>query len=366
MAPAPILIALLLACLLPEHPSPWVLVVSLSATVYAAVFPLGLGLRWAQRRGVVRSASLLQRDVLPGPGRIHVLDVREANAIAFPIQGEIGVTQPALEIFDREELAAVMRHELGHLREPKMQAYLRLLPVWFLLALGWWRPISTAWGTPAVLAVYASFLIVSAICRRIAREAEVHADHHASGGDSPAYARALEKLGKWNLSGVVATKRSTHPGLHERMVAAGVTPDWAPPERKYSHWPKYAIFVVVLAFLILFHANWTRESARDRGQALWHLARGGNDSGALFDLAGFALEARDDGTALTFYRAATAADPRSPFAGIQSALVLVSMGRCAEAHVELDEALSRFVWTREPEAWTERMRSTIEAVQRCR
>jgi hypothetical protein len=46
------------------------------------------------------------------------------------------------------------------------------------------------------------------------------------------YARALEKLYKENLSPAVnVNNRQTHPHLYDRMIAAGITPDFQRPAR---------------------------------------------------------------------------------------------------------------------------------------
>jgi hypothetical protein len=46
------------------------------------------------------------------------------------------------------------------------------------------------------------------------------------------YARALEKLYRENLSPAVnVNNRQTHPHLYDRMIAAGITPDFPRPAR---------------------------------------------------------------------------------------------------------------------------------------
>jgi hypothetical protein len=65
------------------------------------------------------------------------------------------------------------------------------------------------------------------------------------------YACALEKLYRENQSPAVnASKRATHPHLYDRMIAAGITPDFPRPAR-----PKRLTiigWILVIAFAVLF------------------------------------------------------------------------------------------------------------------
>ena len=55
---------------------------------------------------------------------------------------------------------------------------------------------------------------------------------HANEPDPGIYARALAKLYEDNLLPAVNAKdRATHPHLYDRMLAAGVTPDFPRPKR---------------------------------------------------------------------------------------------------------------------------------------
>ena len=47
--------------------------------------------------------------------------------------------------------------------------------------------------------------------------------------DTGTYARALARLYEDNLAPAVMPKETTHPHLYDRLVAAGVTPDFPRP-----------------------------------------------------------------------------------------------------------------------------------------
>jgi hypothetical protein len=354
------------ALLLPARPPIWMVCVALSATVVGVGLVLGYGVHLARFLGRTSMLDLRVQGVDVGVDAVQVLDVREANAVAFPLLGEIAITKPALELLDRDELEAVMRHEVDHLREPRWQARLRAVPMLFMLAMGWWHPILTRFGGWPVLALYVLFLLSAMVLRKVTRRAERHADHRASGGASPAYARGLEKLHEWNLGRAVNMKRSTHPGLYERMVAAGVTPAWSQPKPAA---PSPLLFLILaclgVAFAIALVQQPYRTSA-DRASALRQLARGGHDAQALLDLGRLEHYERHDEAALVFLRCSSAVDRHSPLANAEAAIVLASLGRCAEARAELDEARRRDVRVRDDFATDDLVKAAISAVARCR
>lgn len=53
--------------------------------------------------------------------------------------------------------------------------------------------------------------------------------HAHEGETAGTYARALEKLYEANLMPVVGPAKEVHPHLYDRMIAAGVTPDYPRP-----------------------------------------------------------------------------------------------------------------------------------------
>jgi hypothetical protein len=97
-------------------------------------------------------------------------------------------------------------------------------------------------------------LLLLKLAKRIARRMERHADDAAIQGtaDAAIYARALEKIYQANqLPAVMRSNNMVHPHLYDRMLAAGVTPDYPrpqPPGR--MAWPGWAVFLIPLGVLV--------------------------------------------------------------------------------------------------------------------
>ena len=86
---------------------------------------------------------------------------------------------------------------------------------------------------------------------------EVRADTLACSNEvqDGVFARALIHLSELNLSPAVLPKRMwTHPQVYDRLIAAGITPDFprpAPPEEKgwHGYIPKCAFFLLLFIAL---------------------------------------------------------------------------------------------------------------------
>jgi Zn-dependent protease with chaperone function len=161
---------------------------------------------------------------------------------------------------DDEELRAICRHELAHLNEGPALIFLRvtqmplsLLPFVFTSAL------VVSFGPFALLAPILSWLLLLRFFRRLSLRLEKRADDAArQGAGSPAFARALERINRRNLvPSVLSAKASrTHPDLYDRMIAAGVTPDYPrplpPPDHHWLQLLGIALNIkTVLGWLVL-------------------------------------------------------------------------------------------------------------------
>jgi Zn-dependent protease with chaperone function len=152
--------------------------------------------------------------------------------LALPLSGALLVSREALDMLDDRELAALCAHELGHLSESRAAAVTRLLSLPVLLGLGAIRPIAQTLGWPAALLLPSLLLLVTVTFQRFWRRLEQRSDevavrHEIQPG---AFARALEKLYAFNLvPAVMHGKRTTHPHLYDRLLAAGITPSYARP-----------------------------------------------------------------------------------------------------------------------------------------
>jgi len=177
-----------------------------------------------------------------------------ANAFVFPLGRHLLVTRAALDVLADDELAAVCAHEFGHLNESRMARLLQPIGIAILLAnvpLG--IPLMATWGPTAVLTLVTGTLVLLLLLRRLSHELEDLADASAHErpveGGKASYARALEKLHRFNGTPAVA-RASAHGSLYDRMRAAGVEPDFerpAPPDRDVLG--GFAITVAVLVYM---------------------------------------------------------------------------------------------------------------------
>lgn len=276
--------------------------------------------------------------------RLLVFPIPGANAFAFQLTRTIGVTQGALDALDDEELGAILAHELGHLREPPAIVLLRtvigaVIPVAVVVA-PWVLSLTAEWGW---LGVWCFAIAVLLVYRRLQRALERRADAlgHAA---SPAYAAALERLYRANLSPAVLRRAGSHPDLVDRMSSAGVTPSWPRPRPP----PSFTPTLVALTALAtgLFAAAWQARtlawrSAGDgwRGLAL-QVAMDGR-AREVARLGYWHLERRRYDAALALFRAAEGMDEADATWPALSATALAYQGRCEEAGEAARRASSR-------------------------
>lgn len=246
------------------------------AEVWVAVVGIGLLLIAAYRFGGVRFLFRRTGLLRPAPDRllaivgatsermgirprsVEVVAIAQANAFAFPLSGRILVTDSILAVLDDDELTAVVAHELAHLAEPRRVAIARLahhVAVFVLFALPLLGLALMAWDpafSVVILFVVPAYVFACGIgtraYSRMARRMEVQADAMAAAVESGPgiYARALETIHRANAVPVVlAASRGPHPDLYDRMIAAGLEPDYprpAPP----SGWAALAGLVVMV------------------------------------------------------------------------------------------------------------------------
>jgi Zn-dependent protease with chaperone function len=140
-----------------------------------------------------------------------------------------------------EELRSICRHELAHLTEGRGLLVLRIAQTPLTLLPAIFVPTCVATMGPfAVLGPLWAWLLLQRFFAKMSLRLEHRADAAArQDAESPDYARALERLHRRNLVPAVLSAKTTrtHPDLYERMIAAGLTPDYArpaPPEAR--HW----------------------------------------------------------------------------------------------------------------------------------
>jgi heat shock protein HtpX len=90
-------------------------------------------------------AEVARNNGLPAP-KVYIANVPFPNAFAYgsPVAGKrVAITLPTLRILNRDELKAVLGHELGHLRHRDVEL---LMAVGLIPALVYWLGYSLFWG----------------------------------------------------------------------------------------------------------------------------------------------------------------------------------------------------------------------------
>ena len=165
---------------------------------------------------------------------IWALRVASCNAFAMPYSGDLLFSVRLLSLHPDDEIAAICAHELGHLGESRVHRAMRLVGVFAFVPWLFTRPLVRAWGMPGILLPAVCSWLAFAAARRIGRRLETRADHiaHTYECDPGTYARALARLYEANLApAVMPGKRHVHPDLYDRLIAAGVQPDYPRPAK---------------------------------------------------------------------------------------------------------------------------------------
>jgi Zn-dependent protease with chaperone function len=188
------------------------------------------------------------------PWRVYYGESPLARAAALSYLRSLVFTSRVLDVLDDDELRSIILHELAHLRENLAISLSRLIPVLSLMLITFIHPLMHHMGTAGLFWLVVVILLLLKLAKRIARRMEHHADDAAIQGtaDAAIYARALEKIYQANqLPAVMRSNNMVHPHLYDRMLAAGVTPDYPrpqPPGR--MAWPGWAVFLIPLGVLV--------------------------------------------------------------------------------------------------------------------
>lgn len=306
-------------------------------------WPLGLrlGLLRPPEDRLVRALAAATEGTAGTAPRLFELPAVAANAFALPIVEAVGVTRGALRCLDDAELVAILRHELGHLAEARGLKLVRLVNAAAVPLVVTLAPSLASAGRG--LALPLAFLVVVLwlySVRKLGRRLEQRADE-AAHVQAREYASALEKLHRANLVPAVLARKTTHPDLYDRMVAAGVTPEWpkpAPPARR--RWPQLllALAVVATTFAVtLAPTVLGPDDASDRLGMLRAIALRQRAGDVAF-LGRWRYEHGDLQGAATLYLAAEAMMPSSALYPAVAARALGGMGRCGEAEAALARA----------------------------
>ncbi|MCP3977000.1 MAG: M48 family metalloprotease [bacterium] len=193
------------------------------AELYAATgvaVPASPQLAAAIERAAARSDSEVPK--------AFVVDSHAANAAALPARNLIITTQRLVDELGEAEQEAVMLHEIAHLNERRSVTRLRALSVLLYLPFLAVKPLIGS----GILYLAAAVLLVMMMRKRItvmSAAEEGRADHEAAelAHESHVFGEALLKMHQAALIPAFL-KRDPHGPLHERLVHAGVTPDFEP------------------------------------------------------------------------------------------------------------------------------------------
>jgi Zn-dependent protease with chaperone function len=183
-----------------------------------------------------------------------VLKSAGPSAFALPYTGDLLFSDRLLDTHPDEEIAAICAHELGHLGESKWIRAARLLGLLFVVPWLFVRPIALTWGIGGVFAAGLLSWFISDAAHRLGRRMEQRADRigRENESESGAYARALARLHEVNLVPAVMPMRRLHPDLYDRLLAAGVQPDYPRPEKPEKsswHLPILCVGLVILGII---------------------------------------------------------------------------------------------------------------------
>jgi len=302
---------------------------------------------------------------VPEP-RVEVVDWNIANAFAFPLAGRIAFTRPCVDRLTEAELAAIAGHELGHLGEPLAVRVARAGVVFALLPLAGVIAVLEHAGPGGAIALLAFVIALLLLFRGVAAQMERRADRVAHAGEYTrgSYARALERLYELNLMPAVAAGRPIHPHLYDRMLAAGVEPEYPRPDPPSARRLRAAL-VVSIAWLVTTATVlagvpilWRAAAVHHEGASNLVIALEPGSDALLRRALLEEYRGREAG-ALAFARAAAALAPDRHEPRALVAMALGRGGRCDEAAEQLAQALPRAPSDDDP--WIHSARASVEA-----
>ena len=227
-------------------------------------FTLGLGLRLLQGMRLLRPASSRLARLVEETSVAAGVPVRatwelvtpSANAFAFITTRELVFTTGLVEAMPDDELRAVCRHELAHIAESRWAVVGRIIGSLALVPLIFFRPAYAQLGGAGVAITGLVAGLVWWLRFPLSRALEQRADRAAVQvvNDGLVYARALERIHQLNQFPAVLRKSSlkTHPDLYDRMLAAGLTPDYPRPAVPSSHTWSSTVLTVICTLYAMY------------------------------------------------------------------------------------------------------------------
>lgn len=281
LGPAATVLLVMLVLLFPHRLGTTSVSIMIGSFIVALALTLGLAVPIVRAFGllapppprlqeIVRAASEQAR-ISPPP--VYLLRWHQANAVAFPFARLLAFTGPALDILTDRELHAVCLHEIAHLQESTRHKLIRLSGLMVLFPLFTFPVWSKAYGLPGVLLPLGIYILGNRLLGSFNQRMEHAADAAACGedqsSDAVCYAQALEKIYRFNMvPAVMRGKAQSHPHLYDRLVAAGITPEYPRPKAPSILLSMIAV-VLLLAGTIVpldFLNRWSRETEASGAQ----------------------------------------------------------------------------------------------------
>ena len=185
---------------------------------------------------------------------VWLLEYAGSFAFALPYTGDLAFSGRLLARCPDEEVAAICAHELGHLAESKLTIGTRVfLNLAWLLPWLFLKPACHAFDLGGIVVIAAGSFFTMFGIRWFSRRLEEKADRaaHANEGEAGTFARALARLYEDNLvPAVLPRRRRMHPDLYDRLLAAGVQPDFPKPAAPSSFAVHSVLLFVLLGILI--------------------------------------------------------------------------------------------------------------------
>lgn len=241
----------------------WLMAASVLCVLLGFQFGLGIYLlRWLRllKPATAHLAALVaetsQKMAVPVRAT-WILSVPFSNAAAFLETRQLLFTDKLLATLTDDEVKAVCAHELGHLNESRRVKAGRLLVGLMFFPLVFARPMASLGenGTNLFWLGLITVLLAWLAGIRLAQRMEKRADKIAAETENAAvYARAMERIYEVNQTPAVMPRRAgkVHPDLYDRMLAAGVTPDFPrPAPAKGQSWTSILAIVGLFAMPVI-------------------------------------------------------------------------------------------------------------------
>jgi Zn-dependent protease with chaperone function len=194
--------------------------------------------------------KLASRFQIPPP-RSWTTQALMANAWALPHTQTLVFTHLLLDHLTDEEVEAITAHEFAHLTESRGALVARTFFQLNFLPWLFVQPMVHTWDLPIAVLVASGISWLWTMCsRHFSTRMERRADTMARGEteDKTTLALALLRIYQVNqIPAVMPGKHLTHPHLYDRMLDAGVTPDFPRPvAAKPTAWTSTVVFLGML------------------------------------------------------------------------------------------------------------------------